>query len=470
MASCRPSNNMGHFSKKLLIFQPDARTFCPKGKSCDRQDDEVHAALYDHSERPKKRRNETELLNYRYVTSTGSDSKSDDKSSSKSDSKSYSEVKPEKNATRKTVSISRVPKAWEVAKHANYDGLPEGRTIIFFVHGFRESYLRFLICFCCCCFYVYGPIFSSGVALTCVSGRKTHRRATKHGYYYKITFFLNFWIKIWRYRKFPRKKKINKQTLTKTQRVVSYLTHLSNKWKKFGFDGIKENEKRPCVFAFTWPSQTVPTSYVRARLDTLKAARKLRKVLYLLRRRRNKIILIGHSMGGRVVCNCLYNWEEDNRNDKEQEKIVPLVQHAILAAPAIASDSFEEEFGKFPASKISCDRITVLSSKKDLMLKNGFFFGELIPGVLKLRPSQSSFALGVSGVTKRTLKESESTNKIQSFDLTEEIPGHSIHFYFNSSTTIYLVLSVFHQLAWGSNQNTYGDLEKQIVGNIQSML
>jgi len=189
------------------------------------------------------------------------------------------------------------------------------------------------------------------------------------------------------------------------QRITSYLNHLG--------DQIRMNHVYR--FGFVWPSQSV--SYFRARFFAEEAAKRLRKALDLLVSRGNKVVLVCHSMGCRVGCHALYKSKSH-------------VEHLFLVGAGIASDSLNSD-GNFPAEKLSARKVTVLFSRRDGLLKNNFPFAELLPGLWNFRPRAATEALGALG-----LAQGPRSHKVQQRDCSDQVFGHSTHFYLNSATAV----------------------------------
>lgn len=196
-------------------------------------------------------------------------------------------------------------------------------------------------------------------------------------------------------------------------RVIAYLNHLIGS-SLFGNLAGQD----PCLCCFTWPSQSV--SYFRARYMAQKAAMKLRRVIQFLHNHGNKIILIGHSLGTRVVLHSLL--------DLKQELCI---KHLFLFGSAVAADDLGP--GKpFAADRIAAEKVTVCYSKRDATLRQGFALAEFIPGVWNMLP-RTVLPLGLVGIRGKV------DEKCESYDCTSEIEGHSVHFYFKSKTCIDLL-------------------------------
>ena len=196
-------------------------------------------------------------------------------------------------------------------------------------------------------------------------------------------------------------------------RVIAYLNHLIGSTLFGNLAG-----QDPWLCCFTWPSQSV--SYFRARYVAQKAAKKLRSVLEFFHNHGNKIVLIGHSLGTRVVLNSLLDVSERFS-----------VEHLFLFGAAVAASDLGPS-GGFPADRIAAKKIIVCSSKRDGTLRQGFALAEFIPGVWNMLPG-SILPLGLVGIV------GETANKCESHDCTAEIEGHSVHFYFKSETCMELL-------------------------------
>lgn len=115
IVSTRQVSSMRRFNEKTIVFQPDSRLFCPKGRDCElyRQGDDEHVALYLH------------------VSA---------KAISEANGESVHRVGS--NLTLARERIPRVREYWILS-----GGVPKrlvGRPIVVWVHGFRQRYGRVL--------------------------------------------------------------------------------------------------------------------------------------------------------------------------------------------------------------------------------------------------------------------------------------------------------------------------------------
>mmetsp|Transcript_6775 Transcript_6775/g.8249 ORF Transcript_6775/g.8249 Transcript_6775/m.8249 type:complete len:434 (-) Transcript_6775:269-1570(-) len=370
VVSCRSVRSREEFSKRVLLYQPDVRNFCPRGINCSMQDDEVHCALYRHGLRGRDESKtvienpyppaEKEVLRNRYKKT-------------RIDTYSDSYLHPDQSGTTRFLSdlgtntdsarIPHVSKAWQLGFSNSITknfkpghrihGIPQDKTLVVFCHGFNE--------------------------------------------------------------RFPR--------------IVAYLLHMC---KVLNIDS-KDANSPVNLAAFTWPSQRVPMTYFRARHIAEQAGTILRKTLQLLSFHGNRIILIGHSLGCRVCLHSLLDWNKSPSTKADTGLSVekyPIVEHLYLLAAGIGADELSID-GKFPANRIGSEKITVCYSKKD-PIKVGFGFAELIPGIWNLRP-KSMLAMGVVGIRGHIPLSENGETKCDSVNCTSEVPAHSVHFYFKSA-------------------------------------
>mmetsp|Transcript_4830 Transcript_4830/g.7311 ORF Transcript_4830/g.7311 Transcript_4830/m.7311 type:complete len:350 (-) Transcript_4830:1771-2820(-) len=115
VVSCRSTRSLDLFSRKVLMYKPDLRSFCPHGKRCVLFDDEVHQSLYIHGEKPVDR-SKTLVFG---------------------------------TTRRKSPRIPHISQAWEIGRNklangVRLDGIPVNKTAVVFVHGFRDAYGRII--------------------------------------------------------------------------------------------------------------------------------------------------------------------------------------------------------------------------------------------------------------------------------------------------------------------------------------
>jgi len=314
VVSCRSRRSLDSFAKQMLMYQPDLRSYCPHMPHCPFKEDEFHCALYLHGRRPLDR-SVTEVLNAANATDAVAARK------------------------RRPLRIPHSPHAFVLDENAVNEstslvaGIPTGKVVFLFVHGFSETYTR----------------------------------------------------------------------------IISYLNHL-------GADPVFHGERSIVRMAFTWPSQSL--SYYRARAFAEEAAKYLERAIIFLQKHRNRVVLCAHSLGCRLALHTM-----TRTSFKEP------IEHLLLMGAGVAADSISEK-GKFPASKLSCRKITVLFSRRDALLLSNFAVAEIIPGAYRGRLRQATQPLGALGL------KGKHHAKVCSVDCTSEVEGHSTHFYLSSELAL----------------------------------
>jgi pimeloyl-ACP methyl ester carboxylesterase len=169
----------------------------------------------------------------------------------------------------------------------------------------------------------------------------------------------------------------------------------------------------PVFVTFAWPSQSRKTQYGRARAASAAAGTRLRHVVVALRRCGFKrVVMLGHSLGTRVVLNAALAAPPEARID-----------HLILMGAAVATDSLASA-GEFPRGALAADEVTVIFSRRDNVLGRSFEMGEAFLG-----GGGGIKALGRHG-------PSCSVAGVAAVDVTASVPHHNPNVYLLSPLVI----------------------------------
>ena len=188
-----------------------------------------------------------------------------------------------------------------------------------------------------------------------------------------------------------------------------------------------------CVVGFLWPAHSHKASYVKARGKTGRAGRLLRNVIALLCERGCSVHLVGHSLGCRVVLSSLACGSPAAVRTGACPAVH--VSSVTLLAAAVASDALADG-GEFAASQLRTSlsseaRISVFSSANDDVLRDSFWYGEILQGMAALRPRAATVALGLHGVADGA--HTQVPRGVDVVDITDEVANHSPHTWIASS-------------------------------------
>ena len=201
-------------------------------------------------------------------------------------------------------------------------------------------------------------------------------------------------------------------------RVTSHLSHLSKKLPKL--ESVKswplprgKNFTIPTsVVGFTWPSNAMLGAVAGA-------SRRLRKTLSMLLKRRNNIVLIGHSRGCEVVLNAL-------KRSKKQREFVRPIWTTLLVAGAVQQDEMRSDGGSFSPSRLETRRLVVLHSKADAILRKAVRF-------------RRSRLIGLHGMPS---DDEEHGHNVQVLDMTNDVgTAHSMHTYLQRDPCFFCLLN-----------------------------
>ena len=202
-------------------------------------------------------------------------------------------------------------------------------------------------------------------------------------------------------------------------RVTSHISHLSKKLPKL--ESFKcwplprgKNITIPTsVVGFTWPSNALLGAIAGA-------SRRLRKTLSMLLRRRNNIVLIGHSRGCEVVLNAL-------KRLKKRPDLIRPIWTTMLVAGAVQQDEMRSDGGSFPPSSLETRRLVILHSKADAILRKA----------IRLRRTR---LIGLHGMPPDDKKEQG--RNVQVIDMTKDVgTAHSMHTYLQRDPCFFCLLN-----------------------------
>lgn len=166
--------------------------------------------------------------------------------------------------------------------------------------------------------------------------------------------------------------------------------------------GLAAPEGYGLVVGFTWPGSRTPAGYFGAVPKANKSAPFLRDLLNALRTVALSVDVQTHSLGARVALKAL---ADPNKT---------FVDNLMLAAPAVDNNILEPG-ETFFGSVVSCNRCFVYHSKRDPVLKTGFWIGDVLDGV---HP-----ALGLKGPRSKTTTL-EKTPNVYVVDCSARVDSH----------------------------------------------
>jgi len=187
------------------------------------------------------------------------------------------------------------------------------------------------------------------------------------------------------------------------------------------------------VISFLWPCHTKVGNYLAGRKNAATAGGRLRRALKLLLARGNKVHIVAHSLGCRVVLSALHKsglWQY------AQGKIGTVV----LAAAAVPSDALSSD-GEFAAELVPAERLLVLYCRNDEILRKAYAAAEVIPALLDLK-SPAAAALGVEGPDARQAPVDE---RVSSVDVSETVKEHFIGAYLESAQVASVLFKIVQQ-------------------------
>lgn len=122
------------------------------------------------------------------------------------------------------------------------------------------------------------------------------------------------------------------------------------------------------IVGFTWPGSRTPAGYFGAVPKANRSGPKLRELINSLRTVALTVDVQTHSLGARVALQAL--------RDPSQT----FVDNLMLTAPAVDNNILEPKETFFDSCS-SCNRLFVYFSKKDPVLKGGFWIGDVLDGI-----------------------------------------------------------------------------------------
>jgi esterase/lipase superfamily enzyme len=200
-------------------------------------------------------------------------------------------------------------------------------------------------------------------------------------------------------------------------RAIGALTHLD----------LLAKGRAHCI-GFLWPAHFNKLSYPVAREKAMIAGKKLRDCISALQARKNKVVVLAHSLGTRVALAAL------SVNSGEGAILTEPIEGLFLLAAAVSSTIFGDEF---PLSGVCAKHVNNFFSNFDDVLSQGFILGEVASGTISifnlLKPKEK--ALGLEGCKTMEGKDEGDTGPcFLDFDLSEDIKLHSFHSYFDHPT------------------------------------
>ena len=128
------------------------------------------------------------------------------------------------------------------------------------------------------------------------------------------------------------------------------------------------------VISFLWPCHTKVSNYLAGRKNAATAGERLQQAVKLLLARGNKVNIVAHSLGCRVVLSALHKsglWQYAEGK----------IGTVVLAAAAVASDALSSD-GEFAAELVPAERLLVLYCRNDAILRKAYAAAEVqSPGV-----------------------------------------------------------------------------------------
>lgn len=156
------------------------------------------------------------------------------------------------------------------------------------------------------------------------------------------------------------------------------------------------------IVGFTWPGSRTALGYFGAVPKATRSAPFLRDLLNALRGTALSVDVQTHSLGARVALKALADPKKT------------FVDNLMLTAPAVDNDILEP--GKtFFDSVSSCNRCFAYYSKKDPVLKGGFWIGDVLDGV--------HAALGLKGPRNKKITLDKTPN-VYAVDCTARVTTH----------------------------------------------
>jgi esterase/lipase superfamily enzyme len=156
------------------------------------------------------------------------------------------------------------------------------------------------------------------------------------------------------------------------------------------------------IVGFTWPGARTPFGYFGAGPKATRSAPFLRELINALRPVALSVDVETHSLGARVALKALV----------EPKKT--FVDNLLLTAPAIDNNILEPNETFFD-SVSSCNRCFVYFSKKDPVLKGGFWIGDILDGIHS--------ALGLRGPRSKAITLDKTPN-VYVVDCTARVSSH----------------------------------------------
>lgn len=115
---------------------------------------------------------------------------------------------------------------------------------------------------------------------------------------------------------------------------------------------------------------------------------------------------------------------------------VSSIDSVFLSAPAIPVNALSQT-GDFPATRIACKRIIVFHSSNDELLSSFFRLGEILPGIGQLSPITGTTALGLRGFADQPVPV-----KCVAFDVTQSVHSHHTHQWILSAEVMQVMIPV----------------------------
>jgi hypothetical protein len=411
MASARPcgKHSTRRFAQRLLLFRPDARLFCQDGAACERRADPAHA-MYEHAlpplpdAFPPVPAGALPPMSHIGPCGTPSAPRARPSALSVHQCRDVWEIGYEPRGADAAAATAAAAAA--AAGGDDHERLPPpaGKTILIYVHGFRQRFFR------------------AAAALH-------HLRALLAAS--------------------PPPQKQQQQQQQQQQHGAATAAASSG---------------GACVvIGYLWPAHTHKAAYPKARAKASRAGRLLRNIIALLCARGNRVHLVGHSLGCRVALSAL---SCGGSAAAAQSGACPAVRVSSVAllAPAIAADALSPG-GEFASAVLRGSlaagaRVTVFSSRNDAVLRDSFRLGELLHGLVALRPrgcASSVPALGLHGPVDPSAGDGHGPGRalapcdvegVDAVDVTETVGGHSPHAWLASPQVAALLR---RQLGGGNN-------------------
>lgn len=133
-----------------------------------------------------------------------------------------------------------------------------------------------------------------------------------------------------------------------------------------------EQRRRFVVLGFVWPAHASQTSYGRARAKTPHAGALLARLLRQLSGpQRNRVVVVAHSLGARVVLEALSQCSSQLEASLAEARPTEVVSETVLLAASVANDVLQPG-GEFDRSRLRTQRLVVCHSQGDPVLKSFF--------------------------------------------------------------------------------------------------